>query len=272
MHIDHYLRRIGLTAPPRADLQGLAALHRAHLLALTFENIDVQLGRPLGTGIAAAYDKIVERGRGGWCYEMNGVFGWALGELGFAVTRLSGTVRREILGDRLNGNHLVLRVDLPEGRFLADVGFGDGPRDPIALVPGVFRCAGFDFELIRVDAEWWRLINHPRGGAPSFDVTLAPADEALLAAKCRYLQTSPESGFVQNLVLQRHVPHGLETLRGRVWRTLREDRIEERLIESADQLVDVAREVFALDMPEVAALWPRIRGRHEQVMAEKAMP
>ena len=73
MHIDEYLSRVRLKERPAPTLAGLQSLHRAHLTQISYENLDVQLGRPLSTDPAAAYDKIVNRGRGGWCYEMNGV-------------------------------------------------------------------------------------------------------------------------------------------------------------------------------------------------------
>ncbi|MGZ5987852.1 MAG: arylamine N-acetyltransferase family protein, partial [Rhizomicrobium sp.] len=130
MDISDYLGRIGLTGRPEPTLAGLRTLHHAHLVSIPYEDLDVQLGKPLTTDPMAAYDKIVNRRRGGWCYEMNGVFGWALGELGFDVTRATGAVMREAMGELSDGNHLVLKVVLKEGVYLADVGFGDGPRDP----------------------------------------------------------------------------------------------------------------------------------------------
>ena len=270
MNVDAYLDRIGLHARPPATLAGLTAIHRAHSLAIPYENLDVQFGRLVTIERPAIYEKIVTKKRGGWCYEMNGIMGWALGALGFNVTRATGSVMREASGDFSNGNHLVLRVELPEGLYLADVGFGDGPRNPIRVVPGAFHADGFDFSLRRVDDRWWRLNNDPRGGAPSFDFNLDPADESLLAEKCDFLQTAPSSPFVQNLVVQRHVPHGLEILRGRTLRTIRADGISDRVIADADDLVKTLKTVFALDVPEVAVLWPKIVARHEEVMAQKA--
>jgi N-hydroxyarylamine O-acetyltransferase len=269
MDVDRYLSRIGLSERPKANLAGLRALHRAHLLAIPYENLDVQLGRKVTIERPAIYQKIVEQGRGGWCYEMNGLLGWALGELGFKVTRATGAVMREISGDAATGNHLVLRVELPEGLYLADVGFGDGPRDPIRVAAGAFHSDGFDFSLRRVDDTWWRLINDPRGGAPSFDFNLDPADENLLAARCDYLQSDPASVFVQNLVAQRHVPGGLEILRGRTIRSIRASGIENRVIESADDLVTTLRDVFALNVPEAAMLWPKVVARHDEMTAQR---
>ena len=269
MNIDRYLARIGLSERPPATLDGLKTVHRAHLFAIPYENIDVQLGRRVTTDIAPIYAKTVERGRGGWCYEMNGVLGWALGELGFKVTRATGAVVREMKGEMAVGNHLVLRVELPEGLYLADVGFGDGPRDPIPVSVGAFASGGFHFGVSRVDDSWWRFANDPRGGAPSFDFNLAPADEAVLAAKCDFLQTSPQSPFVMNLVAQRHVSDGLLILRGRTLRKLTPGETTERLIGDADELVGTLRDAFGLDVPEVSALWPRIVARHEEMLAQK---
>ena len=269
MDIDAYLGRIGLTGRPPSTLEGLRALHRAHLAAIPYENFDVQLGRPVTIAVPAIYDKIVGRRRGGWCYEMNGLFGWALGELGFKVTRATGAVMRAAAGDAVIGNHLVLRVDLPEGVHLADVGFGDGPNEPFAVREGAFVCNGFPYAVERTGDGWWRLVNHPAGGAASFDFDPHPADETRLAAKCDELQTAETSVFVQNAVAFRQTPGAIDVLRGRVALRIRPDGIGKRLIENADDLVATLKDVFALDLPEAAGLWDKIAARHEQVMAER---
>ena len=138
MDLKAYLDRIGFAGEPRPDLATLSALHRAHLMAIPYESLDVQLGRPLTPDPDAAFEKIVVRRRGGWCYEMNGLFGLALEAIGFRVTRLAGGVMREVLGDVQVGNHLVLRVDL-DRPWIADVGFGDGTLEPFPLQAGPFR-------------------------------------------------------------------------------------------------------------------------------------
>ncbi len=265
MTLDAYLARIGMERPQRPTLEALRALHRAHLRHIAYENLDVQLGRTVTIAPEAALEKIVGRRRGGWCYEMNGVFHWALTALGFRATRVAGAVMREAMGDAFIGNHLVLKVALDEGLHLADVGFGDGPRDPFPIVEGRFASGGFDFALSKVDAQWWRLHNHPLGGAKSFDFSLDPADESVLAARCADLQTAPWSPFVQNLVCQRYTDEGLIVLRGRVVRTIAPGRHEDRVLDSADELVRFLREAFDLDVPEAASLWPAISARHEAV-------
>jgi N-hydroxyarylamine O-acetyltransferase len=268
MNLDAYLARIGLDHRPPATLAGLTAIHRAHLTAISYENIDVQLGRPVGIERPAIYDKIVGRRRGGWCYEMNGILGWALGELGFTVTRATGAVMRAAAGDAKNGNHLVLKVALEEGVYLADVGFGDGPFDPIRIVTGPFAARGFPFALAQMDDDWWRL-SDLRASAKSFDFHLAPADETLLAEKCAFLQTAPASPFVQNLVAQRHTADGHAILRGRIMSRVTPEAATERVLSDADDLVATLQDVFDLDVPEAAMLWPKICARHEAVLAQR---
>ncbi|MFZ5618365.1 MAG: arylamine N-acetyltransferase family protein, partial [Pseudomonadota bacterium] len=132
MKLSRYLDRIGYSGSQAPSPETLKALMRSHVLSIPFENLDVQLGRPLNTDVAAAYDKIVDRRRGGWCYEMNGVFGWALREMGFDVMRMGAGVLRDAKGDFAIGNHLCLRVECEE-TFLVDVGFGGSLIAPFPL-------------------------------------------------------------------------------------------------------------------------------------------
>src|SRR4051812_23247177 len=130
MNLQAYLARIGYQGDLSPTAETLRGIQRAHLLAIPYENLDVHLGRPLTLEPAVAYDKIVGQGRGGWCYEMNGLLGWALEEIGFSVTRLAGANRRGPGGSRVPGPHLVLRVDLDGETWIVDAGYGDGPIEP----------------------------------------------------------------------------------------------------------------------------------------------
>ena len=109
LDLDAYLKRIGHAGPVRADLETLNALHEAHVNAVPFENLDVHAGRPVMFSLEAAFDEIVTRRRGGWCYEMNAVFGWALGE-----NMMSGSIVVEgpsgsLTGAALRGGDLVIK-------------------------------------------------------------------------------------------------------------------------------------------------------------------
>lgn len=270
--LSRYLERIGFSGTPRVDLDGLRELHRRHLLAIPYENLDVQLGRHVGLGIDAIYDKLVVRGRGGWCYEMNGLLAWALESLGYSITRLAAGVMRVARGDAALGNHLAIWVRLPGEpvAYLADVGFGDGALEPVAIRAGAFSQHGFEFALESLAGGWWRFHNHPHGGAASFDFQLAPADPGRLASQCAFLQTSPLSPFTQVAVAQRHTADGLAVLRGRVLTRIAGGRAERHEVAGRVEYFALLHEVFGIDLSRdtgtggVAAelLWQRVSQQH----------
>jgi N-hydroxyarylamine O-acetyltransferase len=264
--LDRYLARIGYRGTPRVDVETLRAIHRAHLLAIPYENLDVQLGRPVGLAIDRIYTKLVEERRGGWCYEMNGLLAWALESLGFRLTRLSAGVMRAARGDAAIGNHLALWVHVEDG-FLADVGFGDGVLEPFPIVEGTFRQRFLEFRLERLPGGWWRFHNHADGGVPSFDFVLEPADVDRLDRQCRFLQTSPESPFTRIAIVQRHRPDGLAILRGRVLKRVCAGGVSTRVVAGADDYAWTLREVFDLEPPALAALWTKVEGQHAAFVA-----
>ncbi|HEY4341932.1 MAG TPA: arylamine N-acetyltransferase [Steroidobacteraceae bacterium] len=264
LNLSVYLQRIRFDGSVRPDLATLTALHRAHQYAVPFENLDVLLQRPLALDPAANYDKIVRRGRGGWCYEMNGVMGWALKEIGFDVMRVSAGVMRVQAGDIQLGNHLCLLVRLHEP-FLVDVGFGGSLAEPLPLKALEREDLPYRVGLSEIDDGYWRFseTGHGNGGAFSFDFRGTAADEALLARKCQYLQNDPASPFTQNLVVQRRALDSHLSLRGRVLASMGARGVDKRLLNGADELVTTLRDSFDLDVPEAAALWPSICARHE---------
>lgn len=267
MDLSAYLRRIGHTGPVAADLATLRSLHRAHLLAIPYEGLDVHFGTPMTIDPAAAYAKIVERGRGGWCYEMNGVFGWALEEVGFRVIRLSGGG-----GDPGKptpfGNHLVLQVDIDGEPWVADVGFADGPIEPYRLVEGPFEQRGFQFRIERLSADVWRMHNHAFGARPYFDA--GPTDEAALARRCDVQQYDPDSVFRQNVFFFHHGPVGHASLIGRVLREVTPLGVTKTLIGDADEFLAVLKARFDLEEPRAADLWPAICARHDELFGGPA--
>jgi N-hydroxyarylamine O-acetyltransferase len=266
MKLDRYLQRISYEGARTPDLATLAALQRAHILALTFENLDVQLQRPLTTDVEEAYEKIVERGRGGWCYEMNGLFGWALTEIGFDVTRLGAGVMREASGDAALGNHLCLLIQCDGARF-ADVGFGGSLTKILPFIESDLTDDPFNISLKKIDQGFWRFAETAGSSPFSFDFRPVPADEALLSAKCRYLQRDPSSPFVANLVAQRRRKTEHLALRGRVLTTTKRSGRETTLIDTADDLAACLKATFGLDVPEIRTLWPDICRRHDEVFA-----
>lgn len=128
--LERYLARIGLAEAPSLDLAGLTALHRAHLTAVPFENLDIVFGGGVTVDQEQAIAKVVDRGRGGWCFEVNGAFAALLDALGFPVIMLGAAVLLD--GPNTVISHLALEVALDEA-YLADVGFGESFITPLAL-------------------------------------------------------------------------------------------------------------------------------------------
>jgi N-hydroxyarylamine O-acetyltransferase len=258
--LQRYFARVGYDGPRSATLATLRALHRAHLLAIPYENLDIHLGVPLTLDRDAMFAKLVDERRGGWCFEMNGVLGRVLETLGFDVRYLSGAVGRAARGWRAQGNHLVLLVTL-DRPWLADVGFGDGFLTPLPLEPGSYRQDFLQYHLSR-DGPRWRMHNHEFGGADGFDFTLTPRALDDFAAQCHELQTSPESSFVKTTVCERFLPNGLVMLRGATLREVRAEGVTTHVIESAAEFDGALRERFDLSIPDVETLWPRVWARH----------
>lgn len=215
MDIQAYLQRIGHNGPLNVSLDTLRALHLAHLYAVPFENLDIQLGRPLSLDGAALFDKIVTRRRGGFCYELNGLFCTLLRELGFRATRLSAEVARQAGGFSAAFDHLTLRVDLDEP-WLADVGFGEGFRLPVRLNDAAGQPQGSSAYLIMPDGDYRVLLRRDAGGdwTPQYRFTLQPRALADFGVRCRFHQASPESHFTQGRICTLATPEGRVTLSG----------------------------------------------------------
>ena len=269
MDIIGYLERIHYDGPRFPTRQVLFDVHRAHLSAITYENLDIHLGRTLTLNIAPIFDKIVMQHRGGWCYEMNSLLAWALSELGFEVTLLASAVNREKLGDKAERNHLILLVQL-EQPWLVDVGFGNGFLHPLPLKPGRYTQGFLTYELAR-NATRWLFSNHQYGG-PGYDFTLRPRSLQDFADKCHELQTDPESGFVRVVVCHRFTPSGLITLRGDVLRTVTDTGVRDETIQDEATYRQIAREQFDLHLSdeELATLWSIVWREHPLYLSENS--
>lgn len=269
MNLSRYLERVGFKGAPRVDLNTLTQLHRGHVDAIPYENLDVQLGYPMTLSVEAAFDKLVTKRRGGWCYENNGLFAWALEAIGFQVTKVAGAGKREIYGDSVEGTHLVLMVHL-DRPYIADVSFGDGLVEPMLFQEGTVRQRFWEYRLEKLDELWWRFHNHANAGSPSYDFIAQPAVPSLLKEKSAFLQTAPQSPFVLNAICQRHFPDRIETLRGRVHKTVQASDASQRLLTDVAEYRAVLQQVFNIDLPEydIAKLWTRILARDaERVIA-----
>jgi len=241
-----YLERIAYRGPLEVSFETLSGLHLAHLYAVPFENLDIISGRPIALGDAELFDKIVVRRRGGFCYELNGMFGALLRELGFRVSMLSAEVARELGGFSPEFDHLALRVDLDEP-WLADVGFGDGFRVPLALNDDTEQEQDGRFYRIIPESEYRVLQRRdPDGWTSQYRFTLRPRALEDFAERCRFHQTSPESHFTRGRICTLATPEGRVTLSGvRLLVTTGTERTEQWLAGEAEYAA-VLRQTFGV--------------------------
>lgn len=130
--VERYLERIGYGGWVRPDLATLAALQRAHLTTVPFENLDVYYRTGVEVGADWALDKVLERGRGGWCFELNTAFAELLRAIGFDVAFRAAEVLFSGQPPE-TPDHLVLQVTIDDRPWIVDVGFGDASCRPLAL-------------------------------------------------------------------------------------------------------------------------------------------
>jgi N-hydroxyarylamine O-acetyltransferase len=165
-----------------------------------------------------------------------------------------------------SGDHMLLLVALDQP-YLADVGFGNGLYEPLPLREGDHAQNGFVYGLARSGLRW-RFVNQPTAG-DSFEFDLAPRRLADFAERCQWLQTSPESGFVRNVVCHRFSDDGrIFTLRGAVLTPYQGPDKASRTLTDADDFLTTLRDTFPLDLPEAATLWPAILTRHAAWLAK----
>ena len=246
MNLDRYLARIGYTGPIEPTAETLRQIHRAHLLSVPFENLDIGLGRKIPLDTDAFVGKIVEQRRGGFCYELNGAFATLLEHLGFSVTLLSARVPRPDGSETPEFDHLALRVDLEEP-WLADVGFGDFILEPMRLQVGLEQAQKVGrFRL--VEGESFLRVEKLQGNnwTEQYRFSLTPRALAEFAGMCHFHQTSPESPFTRKSICSLATADGRITVADRKLIETRNGTRQERILESDDEWKRVLRDMFGV--------------------------
>jgi N-hydroxyarylamine O-acetyltransferase len=247
-----YLTRIGVTEPLALDAGALRGLHRAHLLAVPFENLSIHLGEPISLDEADLMDKIVSRRRGGFCYELNGAFACLLDRLGAQVRRVAARV----YGSSDGGfgppfDHLALLVALPDGTgpWLADVGFGSHSTYPLLAETRAEQAdpAGRFLVTGSPDGD----LDVVKNGQPQYRVELRERGLDDFVPTCWWQQTSPRSHFTRSLICSRLTDDGRISISGRrLIRTVAGQQTEQNLAD--DQAVLTAyQDHFGIELSRV---------------------
>jgi N-hydroxyarylamine O-acetyltransferase len=251
--LQSYFARIGYSGPASATLDTLTALHALHPAAIAFENLDTLMGRPVSLQPGAVAAKLLAAGRGGYCYEHNTLFLAVLRALGMPARSVAARVRWGLPAGRTTPRiHMLLCVRLPEGDYLADVGFGRLTLNaPLRLTPdvvqrtthGLYRLlpGGDEFQMqALLDGTWRELYQLSLQEQVAVDWDVANW----------YTATHPDSIFTRSLMVTRSAGDARYALLDDRFRIYRPGgAVEQRVMATPEQLAALLRNEFAIRLP-----------------------
>ena len=255
MNKEKYLRRIGIeNAKLSNDLKTLKLLQKQHLLHVPFENLDIHWKRPIILDAEKTYEKIIDKKRGGFCYELNGLLFEFLIEAGFSCKRISARVSN---GTDFGAeyDHLAILTKIDGEEFLTDVGFGDFTAEPLKFVldvdqsdeNGTFLIRKFDenyFEVVKKDGDSWKSEYIFKDSAREFQE---------FSEMCNFHQTSPESHFTRNKLCSIMTEKGRKTLTNKKFIETRNGEKIETEINSEEDFDRILAQAFQIKKAETRA-------------------
>jgi N-hydroxyarylamine O-acetyltransferase len=252
MDVDAYLTRIGAARPPAPTGAALGVLHRAHVRTVPFEDYDIHTGRQISLRLPDLHDKIVRQRRGGYCYELNGVFAALLRELGYAVTLVSAFSLDDDGPRGPDFDHLRLLVDAADGSWIADVGDGAHWTSPVPRRTGVYGAV----QVHRDGDVWWSSERRRDGGwERGWAWTSRARVLADFADRHRFQQHDPASAFVGRRIAVLATPRGRISLRNGVFTEIDGEQRTDRPVTVAEEWALLAdRFGIVLDRPWAEAV------------------
>lgn len=247
--VEKYFKRIGLEMPetivPNGEL--LKKLHFAHCTTVPYENLDIIRGIPLRLDDEGLYQKVVEEGKGGYCFELNGLFAWLLRELGYKVTEYASRYLRGESSIPMR-RHRVLKVEATDGVYCADVGIGEVcPRYPLKLVEGLEQTQFDECYRFDKDAELgWVLMDFYKGQWRQFySFTEEPQLPQDYIALSFYCEKHPDSPFIHAEMFSLKTDTGRITLDGNVYKEFNNGEVTVK--ELSDEEMPAAYAKFGLE-------------------------
>lgn len=216
LDLDAYLRRIGHHGQLTATGQTLTALHRAHIAAIPFENLDIVLGRGVSVDLPSVQAKLVSGRRGGYCYEHGVLFAAVLQRLGYTVDRLLARIGADKQRPRPR-SHMTLHVQADDQQWLADVGFGAGLLEPLPWGDtGPHQQGGWTYQLVPDGDRAWLLRERARADwAALYSFTAEPQHATDVEVANHFTSTHPSSPFTGQLIVMRKHADARRRLLGR---------------------------------------------------------
>jgi N-hydroxyarylamine O-acetyltransferase len=242
-----YFDRIGYRGDREPTLQTLAALLRAHMIAIPFEAMDVLLGRGVRLDLDSLQAKLIGARRGGYCYEHATLFASVLEALGFRLQRHSARVLLVTKLEESSATHMFLTVDLPQGRFVVDPGFGG----PAATAPLPMTGERIGRHRIVRSGDLWVLDD---AGAPAWCSPMAADYPIDFELGNHFVATHPSSPFVQMVMMSRFTADGRVSVMNRDAKIIAGERTTSFRIADRAALRTLLVEQFGFDLPEVEGL------------------
>lgn len=247
-----YCRRIGVARPLAPTVDVLRMLHRRQATTIVYENVDLHLGRPIRVDLPSVEGKLVHDARGGYCFELNGLFAAVLEELGYPVVRVGARVRRGSPGVVRARTHVAMVVTAGDRRWLADVGFGGAtPLEPVELVPERPSTQGvWSYRLTLEPGGTWVLQTwQDHSWTDLYCFTEEPQFQADIEMANHFTSTHPSSRFVHTLTAQLPGPRAQLNLRGRQFEVLRPGGREVHDLPDDRSVVALLARRFRLRLP-----------------------
>lgn len=244
-----YLERIGYQGPLDGSAEALASLQERHLHSVPYENLDIVRGVPLSLDIELLYDKIVVRRRGGYCFELNALFGWLLRELGYPVTDYMARFWRDEPNPPPKRRHHVLRVEADGVPFLCDVGVGGiVPVRPVRLTEGLEQRQGEEMYRLEQDSYFGWVLCERKGKdwerIYSFtEEPQLPKDYIMASYWCEH---SPDSIFKRQRMAAIRTADGRNSLSGGEFRMFRPDGVHTQTPLTEEAFRQALRELFGI--------------------------
>lgn len=248
--IQKYLKRIGYSQSLNPTLDVLQQIQKLHLLHIPFENLDIHYNTPIELDVDKIYQKIVMNNRGGFCYELNGLFYQLLSYIGFNAKQASARVFDQESGYSNEFDHLTIVVTIEGADYLTDVGFGEFAFSPLKMKSGLelkdergrFKIDTYESEYFRVsklvDGEW----------VPEYIFKNTHHDLNEFKEMCIYHQTSPNSHFTQKKLISSPTERGRITLMSNQLKILENDGIQEIEIKNSEEFESKLLEYFHIQI------------------------
>ncbi len=252
---DAWLGRIGYSGPLTPTLDTLNRLIHAHSHSISYETLDIMLGRPPKLDLATLQSKMISGGRGGYCFEQNMLFRAGLRSLGYRITNLQGRVVRGMAIDAPRpAIHMLLRVELPEGPYLADVGFGNlAPTYALLLNPLVEQDTPHEvMRFLDVSGELTLQARFQRVWEHIYRVIPYPRYDGEYEIVNWFTGTHPDTPYQGNIIVAKPGSNRTRITMYNARVTVRDadGRADKRWLESDGDYHDVLRGEFGLNLSD----------------------